>query len=122
MGDYLTMTSPEYAPLITDHFAISGWDGVRCVAAAGIVSLWPGRALAWALLGKNINPKNMLQLTRKVRSAMDIHPAKRIETVVNSDFQEGHRWARLLGMECECARMRCHGIHGQDEAMYARIK
>lgn len=116
------MTNPAFAGIVKDYFALSAWDGSRCVAAAGIVPIYGYRAAAWAMISKDIGSKNMLQLTRKVRAALELDPTPRIETVVRCDFEDGHRWAALLGMELECAFMRKHGIDGQDEAMYVRIK
>lgn len=119
--DYHVMCTPEYAGIITDNFSISAWDGTKCIAAAGIVPIYQGRAAAWALISKEAGP-HMVQLTRAIRRGLALDPTPRIETVVNADFINGHRWARMVGMECECPLMRKHGVHGQDEALYVRIR
>lgn len=41
---------------------------------------------------------------------------------VKCDFTNGHRFARLLGFECEAPLMRRHGPNDQDEALYAMVK
>lgn len=119
--DYHIMCSPQFAGIITDNFSISAWDGSKCVAAGGIVPIYAGRAAAWALISKEAGP-HMVQITRAVRKAIMLDPTPRIETVVNADFINGHRWARMIGMECEHPCLRKHGVHGQDEALYVRIK
>ena len=118
----LVYLAPEFRPCIEEHFAISGWVGNVCVAAAGIIVLYGDRAIGWALISRDAGPY-MRQITRKVKSALDLHYAKRIEMTVRCDYPKGHKWAKLLGFgEPEAPRMRHSGYFGEDEAMYARIK
>lgn len=119
--DYHVMCSPDFAGIICDNFAISAWADSRCVAAAGIVPIYAERAAAWALISKEAGPY-MRRITKAVKKALELDPTPRIETVVNADFINGHRWARMIGMECEHPCLRKHGVHGQDEALYVRIR
>lgn len=112
---------PGFRYMVEDHFAISAWAGAECVCAAGIVEIYRHRAVAWALMSENAGPY-LRKITRKVQSALALHPAKRIEMLVNYEFDAGHRWAKMLGFEVEAPRMRCSGVYGNDETMYVRIK
>ena len=58
--------------------AISGWVGLRCVGACGILDLYPGRAFGWALLSPYAAP-HLRQITRHTRFVLDSYPARRIE-------------------------------------------
>jgi hypothetical protein len=51
---------------------------------------------------------------------MELHPYKRIETSVATDFEQGHRWAQMLGFKNE-GTMRCFTPQGMDCDLYARI-
>lgn len=112
---------PGFHYMIEDNFAISAWLGHKCIAAAGIVSIYPHRGTAWSLLGKG-SGKHLAQLTRKVREAIDLSPHKRVEMLVNYEFERGHQWAKALGFEVDAPRMVASGIYGNDETLYVRIK
>ena len=114
--------SPEFKHILENTFAISAWVGSKCIGAAGVIPIHSGSALAWTMLGADAGPY-MVQLTRKVKDALDISPYKRVELRVIYDFEEGHRWARLLGFgDPEAPRMRCSGVRGEDETLYARVR
>lgn len=118
----LVYLNPEFRSLIEEHFSLSAWVNSKCIGAAGVITLYGHRAIAWALVSKDAGP-HMLQLTRKVRGALDLHPAKRIEMTVIHGYSQGHRWARLLGFgEPEAPLMKKSGFFGDDEALYARVK
>ena len=114
--------SPAFKTVLENSFGISAWVGCKPIGAAGVIPMHGECALAWSMLGGDAGPY-LLQITRKVREALDILPYKRVEMRVLYDFEEGHRWARLLGFgEPEASRMRKSGIRGEDETLYAKIK
>lgn len=117
---YLT---PEYAEILAapDNYALSAWAGSKCVGGAGIIQVNKFRAIAWALVGRDARPY-MRQITAKVKEVIWEHPSQRVEITVDAEFLEGHRWARMLGFTMEAPRMVKHGILGNDETLYARIK
>lgn len=116
------MLSDEYAEALATGFALSAWDGVTCVAAAGVVPIFKHRAVAWALLSEDAG-KHMLAITRKVRRTMDMLEYQRIEIAVHSTFEAGNRFARMIGMKLETPEpLRQHGAFGEDEYMYAKVK
>lgn len=99
---------------------LSAFVGGRCVAAAGLLDVWPGRAITWALLSRYAY-EYMLAITRRMRLVMDTYPANRIEMVVLRDFEPGNRWAKLLGFTLETPNGMDHYFANGDAAMlYAR--
>lgn len=119
--DAAILLSPEAADVINSTVAVSAWLGARCVGAAGIIEIWPGRATAWALLSKQAAPY-MLQATRQVRSVLEMHKTNRIEATVLCDYEMGHKWIRLLGFELEATRMKSYYPNGADVSLYARVR
>lgn len=105
--------------LIDSGHAYSLVDGDEVFACAGILPQWPGRSTCWALLGE-VAGRRMVELHRAVLRSFEMHPARRIETTVFTGFEEGHRWARMLGFERE-GRMRAYAPGGEDCDLYARI-
>lgn len=120
--DHAIMLNSEYAKIVDGNFGLSAWEGNTCVAAAGCVPIFGSRAVAWAILSNDAAPY-MLQIVRKVRHTMALLPYQRIEISVRADFEDGKRFARLIGMTLETPEpMRCHGANGEDEYMYAVVK
>jgi hypothetical protein len=120
--DQAVMLKTDYAEIACSHIALSAWVGNECVGAAGIVPLYPHRAVAWALLSKNIGLA-LVPATRKIRRVLDADMTPRIEMTVAVDFKAGHTWARLVGMKLETPEpLRKHGARGEDEMLYARVR
>ena len=115
-----TLADPSYGPsLAAAGPAYSAVDGDAVFACAGLIPQWNGRALAWALIAAEAG-RHMVGIHKAVRRALDVHPFRRVETAVVSDFVQGHRWATLLGFERE-GRMRAYTPEGQDCDLYARV-
>ena len=119
--EQLVLLTPDYVEIITSNVALSAWVNNRCIGAGGIIPVFPHRAVAWALLSKSAGTY-MLPITRKIRRFLDLDPTPRIEMTVAVDFEEGHRWAKAIGLSPETGVLRKHGAGGGDEIMYARIK
>lgn len=114
--------STDFEQVLRDNFSLSAWVGNRCMGAAGLVQIYPGRALAWALLSADAGPY-LTEITRKAKQVIDLEPTARIEITVLEGFEAGHRWAELLGFVCETPKgMRRYGVLGQTEFMYAKVK
>ena len=106
---------------LEEHPSYTGWvDGVPIVSA-GIVPQWQGRAIAWAYLSQ-AGAQYMPSVHRAVKRFLDGCYVQRIETSVNCEFEQGHRWARMLGFEMEAECMRAYGADGRDAALYARVR
>lgn len=120
--DLAALLHTEHAEAACSHIALSAWLGNRCLGAAGIIPLWPHRAMAWAMVSRNIGAA-MVPISRKVRQVVRDDPTPRIEMTVAADFKAGHTWARLLGMTLETPEpLRKFGANGADEYMYARVR
>lgn len=93
------------------------------VGCAGFRLIWPGRATAWALIGR-IPPAEWVRVTAKVRAELAAaHAAghRRIEATVTTGFGPGCRWVRILGFEVE-GIARAYDPSGNDHFLYARIE
>ncbi len=93
------------------------------VAALGIVHLWDGRGMGWALLGADIRDV-MLPLTRAVSAWLRLqNPYRRTEAFIDPTFPQGVRWAELLGFVRETPLpMPRFYPNGNSAYMYARIQ
>lgn len=95
-------------------------DGV-VVACGGVAPLFGDTGNAWAMLARDLG-HSLSRIHRVASRLLDAYPAQRIEAHVDCDFEEGHRWVRLLGFDLEAPRMRKFTPHGRDAALYARIR
>lgn len=102
--------APSYTALV----------GGQPIAAAGIISQWQGRAIAWAFLS-SMGANYFVGVHRAVKSFLDGCYVHRIEMSVDCDFPEAHRWAKMLGFEMEAERMKAYSPDGRDCALYARV-
>lgn len=100
----------------------SSWTGVvdgEPIACAGTLLQWPGRSVAWAYMTRSTGP-HMRWVTREALAKLkDVKG--RIELQVRADFEQGHRWARMLGFEMETPLKRAYGPFGEDMSEYVRF-
>lgn len=113
-------SDPEYGKTLESTYAYSLLDGDKVLCCAGIVDIWRDRAFAWALVGKDAG-RRFFEIHKNVSAALRMYPARRVEMAVDVDFDQGHRWARLLGMTAE-GTMKAYQPDGRDCVLYARIK
>lgn len=116
--EFLLTIGPE---TVVRGMSFSAWTGETCVAAGGVFPQWPGHGFAWILIAPAAAPE-MLCLTRFSRQLFDTQPYRRLTTYVRCDFAAGQRWAKLLGFELECERMKAYDPLGRDCAQYVRLK
>lgn len=115
--------NPEYLASIAAHPSWSGIIDGDVVCCAGYFPIWCGRYYAWALLSRRLKPHDMIALTRSVRRGLDLIADARCEAVVQSDFDTGHRWLRMLGFTRETPEpMRRYFPHGGNAVLYSRVK
>lgn len=95
----------------------------RPVWSFGWMPVYAHRALVWALVSEGAGA-HFRSIHRIARRSLDLLLAthKRVEMDVTLDFEEGHRWARLLGFELEAPVMRGYQIDGRDAALYAKVR
>ncbi len=116
-----TLSQPDYGPSLANAGpAYSLVDGDEVFASAGLIPQWEHRAVAWALIAAEAG-KHFFLIHKAVRRALIFHNYRRVETSVACDFEQGHRWAQLLGFERE-GRMRAFTPDGQDCDLYARVQ
>lgn len=100
----------------------NSWTAVldgEVLACGGTIQHWPGRHMAWTHLGPQTAP-HMLWLTRAVKEKLQ-GVKGRIEMNVRCGFEQGHRWAGLLGFTVETPVMVAWGPQGEDHSGYVRI-
>lgn len=110
------------AEALEGSVALSAWANNRCLGAAGLIPIRPHRAIAWMILSERASPY-MLPIVRKVRRVISASAFKRVELTVSDRFEEGHRFARMLGAVRETPEpMKYFGADGGDEVLYAVLK
>lgn len=116
--------TPDYGAALVNDMAWSVVDGGVILACAGILPVWEGRAIAWALLSRRITPRRFGRFHLWVKRALDDAHARgiwRIETTVDPDFHNAVRWAAALGFRYE-GHMRMYGPDRRDHLLVARIR
>lgn len=83
---YLAESGPAYAGII----------GGRCLACAGLIEQWHGRAVAWALMASEAGP-HLRGIYHAMKSGIEVSGYRRIEAAVPVEFGPGHRWVKMLG-------------------------
>ena len=94
----------------------------RPVFVGGALHMWTGRAELWARVDRGCR-RDMVAITREVAKfiAVDCSKIRRLEAVVECDFEPGHRWVRMLGFRLDAARMPAFYPDGRDCSLYSRI-
>lgn len=113
------LDSKEYVDLL---MCGSSWtfigDG-KVVYCGGFYPLTDTIARGWALVGLNAG-RYLYTITKLSRDFFNKSEYARIETVVKQDFEQGHRWMRLLGFQNETPDgMRNYGPDGSTYYLYA---
>jgi len=120
----------EYARQFADSVAIKGLEGKdsysiehegKVICCFGWVNVYEHRAMIWGLFAKDSGP-HFTAFTKIAKRLFDGLPHKRLELEVDYEFDQGHRWARMLGFEMETGRLRGFRIDGGDSALYSRIR
>lgn len=103
-------------------------DGERVVGSAGFSPQWEGRSIAWAILGKDIPPRQWPRIKKKIRAEVDKELQKqvaacghgRVEITVPVSFAAGCRLALLLGFEVE-GRTKKFAPDGSDHFLFSKV-
>jgi hypothetical protein len=101
-----------------DSYSAIDYDQVIC--CSGVVAVAHGRGVAWSYLSQDIGNR-IVAVTRAIRIYLNKSALHRIEIHVDCDFPQAHRWAKMLGFEMECERMRAFTPDKRDCALYAKV-
>lgn len=113
--------TPEYAQSLTVGPAFTAIDGDFIIGCGGLVEQWRGRWMLWSVL--SVRAKDyMVRLTFAARRtiAMQGVGRRRLEAIVRTEFVEGHRWAKLLGLSFHHHEERFLP-NGEDADIYVRF-
>ncbi|MFN8995161.1 MAG: hypothetical protein ACK5X3_16065 [Pseudomonadota bacterium] len=119
-ADAAPWITPDYAASLEGGTSWTVLANCRPVFCGGSWELWPGRALVWAILSPEAGP-HMARITRGVRRYLGLLPHRRVECYVDAGFEQGARWAAMLGFERE-ATLRAFLPNGNDAHIYARVR
>ena len=121
---YESWSADDWETISGQGLAVTGFRDESPIIVVGIIPMWHGRALGWALFSAGLNRSDLLFIHRAVVEKLDLFqrdPAfKRIEATVRETFIQGHRWVRLMGFRPE-GLMRNYDPDGHDNRLYARI-
>jgi hypothetical protein len=70
------------------------------IAMAGMILTYDDRVLGWSIQGERA-PKNMLYITREIIKTLNNVDVGLVEIAVKKDFEQGHRWAKILGFKLQ---------------------
>lgn len=71
----------------------------RVLACGGKAKQWEGRWILWAVLSREAS-RHMLRLTKITKRTLELHNhVGRLEAIVRSDFEQAHRWVKMLGLK-----------------------
>jgi hypothetical protein len=125
-------TLPEGAePAVNDpaarrcnDFAFALLRGDAVLAEGGLIPLWPGRAEAWLLVGRDTSRRDLVPALRHARTIIEgcqRNPDfRRVEIHIRWEMPWRDSFARALGMSLE-AQLRAASPTGGDMAIYARV-
>tara|TARA_R110000803_G_scaffold14586_3_gene40481 strand:+ start:6595 stop:7023 length:429 start_codon:yes stop_codon:yes gene_type:complete len=111
----------QAAALEGTAWAYTGVIGNSIAGCAGVLPMWQGRGVAWAYISKIAARQHFISVHKSVSRFLEACYIQRIEMTVDCDFEQGHRWAEMLGFTMEAERMRAYRPDGGDCALYARV-
>lgn len=102
----------------TDAFTLLD-DDINVLFIGGILPLWHGRGALWSLISHKAGP-HFTYITRGVKRFIETRNEHRLECYVDPGFEQGKRWAELLGFTCE-GLMQHFYEDKRDALLYARV-
>jgi RimJ/RimL family protein N-acetyltransferase len=93
------------------------------VFCGGILFMGWQRGTAWLLPSMTFyrHVKASYRAMRdKIGEIQHTHALRRIQAVVDADFDAARRYAEHLGFKCE-GLLECYGLQGEDMLMYGRV-
>ena len=93
----------------------------RPICCGGVIEQRPDYGILWSFVGSDVTPYDFILLHQLAKRFVGALPYRRLEMHVDTQFTNGHRWAKALGFTCEAYRMRGFLLNGKDASLYARI-
>jgi hypothetical protein len=115
-------SSEELFKALETDYSYTFMNGAEIVCCCGVVSTNDGRGIGWAYLADDLDMRTMVRVSNLCETCFSTMPFHRIELQVDCDFEKAHNWARHLGFEMECERMRAFTPDKRDCALYARVR
>lgn len=113
--DYLRQVEGPYAHTLM-------LDGVP-IASAGAFPLHENRALLWAYLMAAARGPLFRVVHSNAKLLLSTLPFRRVEAIVDAEFEAGHRWMRLLGFKRETPEpMQAYTPNGRASVQYALVR
>jgi hypothetical protein len=122
-GELSHVITPEAAEALSAHHGLSAWQSGVCLAAAGFIPQWPGRATCWALLSRHVG-RGVVSIVRRMTAEVETYNehCARIEMQVRHNFEQGHRLALMLGFAVETDFAPKFFPDGAGAKLYARLR
>lgn len=117
IGKFMT---DELAVALEATPALTGFVGERVIGCFGLQEKGLHMAVMWSIIDQSAG-RHFLAIHRAMQAYLAMTPYRRIEIDVDCEFEQGHRWARMLGFTQECARRVAYRMDGGDSALYARL-
>lgn len=89
----------EYVASLPNGYALL--ESGEAIICGGVIPQGDGRGLAWSLISEKMHGAKMIAATRAAQNCIDNSGFRRVECIVRDGFQQGFRWARMLGFTCE---------------------
>lgn len=103
-------------------FSYTGIKNGKVLFCGGVSEYWPNRGEAWVILSERLEPYDFIFITKMARKFLAACPVRRIEASVVVDFEEGHRWANMLGFKMEAPCLEAYLPDGKNCALYSKVR
>ena len=113
------INAAQFNDVVTNSWTVLDNDG-EIVFIGGVYTIWQNRLAAWSLISKNAG-KNFKFIINQTIKYLNGFKGHRVECYVDPDFNQGHRFARFLGFECEAPLMQKFHQNGTNASLYAKI-
>lgn len=97
----------------------TGLEEGKPIFCCGLLRVWEGRALAWALLGEEA-AKHAKSMHKAAKWILDNSDCRRIEATIDPSSESAIRWVEHLGFEYECI-FKAYTPSGEDMLSYVRF-
>lgn len=116
----LTSITPKHAESLAEHPSETVLHGDEVLLCGGVIPIWAGRAMVWAYVSADAGP-HMLPVTRATQRFLSDYAVPRMELYVEEEFENGHRWAHMLGFQIESPLALRFFPDGSAASIYVRL-